>query len=90
MIGYVSRYVVGVDRQHAVVSALRSETATHLLLGLTGLAVVVGTFWTAYTPVVDLTIAWLGTLSSTAIVWLFLVAWLLVWVALEMVVEFAG
>ncbi len=62
----------------------------HLLLGLTGLVVVLGTFWTAYTPLVDQAIAWLGTLSSTAIVWVFLVAWILVWVALEMVVEFAG
>lgn len=82
--------MVTVDSPHTVLSSLRSRTATHLLLGLTGLVVVLGTFWTTYTPVVDLTISWLGTLSSTAIVWMFLVAWILVWVALEMIVELAG
>lgn len=82
--------VVVVDRPHAVLSVFQTRGATHLLLGLAGLVVVLGTFWTAYTAVVGLTLDLLGTLSSAAIVWLFLVAWIVVWVGLEMLVEFAS
>lgn len=90
MIGYVPRHVVGVDNPHGVVAGLSSRTATHFVLGLAGLVVVLGTFWTAYTAVVGVTLEWLGTLSSAAIVWLFLVAWIVIWVGLEMLVEYAA
>jgi len=61
--------------------------ATHFFLGLTGLFVVGGAFWVAYRALVGVTLETLGELSSTAIVWFFIVAWIVLWVGLEMLVE---
>lgn len=79
--------VVAVDKPHAVAAIIRSRTATHFLLGLTGLLVVGGAFWATYRALVGVTLETLGELSSTAIVWLFIVAWIMIWVGLEMLVE---
>ena len=82
--------MVAVDSPHAVLSALRSRGTTHLLLGLAGLLVVGGAFWAAYAAVVGYTLDVLGELSSTAMVWLFLVSWIGLWVGLEILVERAA
>lgn len=82
--------MVAVDRPHAIAVILRSRIATHFLLGLTGLLVVAGAFWAAYQVLIGVALETLGSLSSTAIVWLFIVAWILLWVGLEMLVEHAS
>lgn len=82
--------MVAVDKPHAVGVIIQSRTATHILLGLTGLLVVSSAFWATYRALVGVTLETLGELSSTAIVWLFIVAWILIWVGLEMLVERAA
>lgn len=51
--------------------------------GLVGLCVVAALFLTQYPAIVALADGSLGILASTAIVWVFITAWLVLWIGME-------
>ena len=51
--------------------------------GVVGLCVVLAVFLTQYPGIVELADGSLGVLASTAIVWVFVTAWLVLWIAME-------
>lgn len=55
----------------------------HFACGLAGLGVVVALFLAGFSAIAALAQGTVGLLSSTAIVWLFIAAWLVLWLGLE-------
>ena len=57
----------------------------HFACGVVGLGVVLAVFLTAYPAIVAFADGTLGVLSSTSILWLFITAWIVVWLGMDMV-----
>ena len=56
----------------------------HFACGLVGLGVVLAVFLTEYGAIVSMADDAFGVLSSTSILWLFVTAWLLLWLGMDM------
>lgn len=61
-----------------------------VVCGTVGLGIVIALFVLEYSAIVTLTEDALGLLSSTAIVWLFIAGWLLVWLGVEVALDRIG
>ena len=57
----------------------------HLACGVAGLGVVLALFLSTYAAIVAFAEGTLGVLASTAIVWLFITAWFVVWLGMDTV-----
>lgn len=62
------------------------ERRGNLACGVVGLGVVSALFLTQYTTIVAMVENAFGVLSSTAIVWLFVTAWLVCWLGMELAI----